>query len=126
MPGRFALGFTSLTDEIEISHLPVSGQLPYWLSGTLVRNGPGRFEVGTQQYHHWFDGLAMLHGFTLRNGSVTYTNKYLRSRDYMESMAAGTIKYSEFATDPCRTIFQRVLAMFVPAPATDNANVNIA
>ena len=32
--------------------------------------------------------------------------------------------YGEFATDPCRSLFQRVTAMFSPA-ITDNANVNL-
>ena len=36
----------------------------------------------------------------------------------------GEIAYSEFATDPCRSLFQRVSAMFSPK-LTDNANVNL-
>lgn len=43
----------------------ISGIIPPWLSGRLVRNGPGLFEVGETEYRHWFDGHALLHSFTL-------------------------------------------------------------
>jgi carotenoid cleavage dioxygenase-like enzyme len=29
-----------------IDDLPVRGEIPAWLTGTLVRNGPAQFEVG--------------------------------------------------------------------------------
>ncbi len=64
MPGLYQLGLTTLEKEAEIERLTVSGQLPSWLSGTLVRNGPAKFEVGAQSFRHWFDGLSMLHRFT--------------------------------------------------------------
>ncbi len=55
----YELGFKTESPEVTLDNLPVQGQLPNWLQGTLVRNGPGTFEVGQQQYRHWFDGLAM-------------------------------------------------------------------
>lgn len=45
-----------------------AGLLPDWLEGTLVRNGPGLFSVGETSYNHWFDGMALLHSFSLKNG----------------------------------------------------------
>jgi carotenoid cleavage dioxygenase-like enzyme len=99
--------------------------VPKWLTGTLVRNGPARFEVGDQKYNHWFDGLAMLHKFTFAAGRVSYANRYLRSRAYEEAMAKGRISCGEFATDPCRSLFQRVASWFSPK-VTDNSSVNIA
>ncbi len=97
---KFDQGLTSLEREIEIDHLPVSGKLPLWLSGTLVRNGPAKFEVGTQKYRHWFDGLAMLHGFHLQRGRVFLTSTgFCKANDYKISTAKGKIAYSTFATD---------------------------
>lgn len=110
--------------EHEYTNLPVSGELPAWLSGTLLRNGPGTFQVGTQRYRHWFDGLAMLHRFTIHDGTVSYANRYLESRAHIEAMSSGQIAYSEFATDPCRSLFARVMAVFEPT-ITDSAKVNI-
>lgn len=47
MTVTYKQGLTTLEGEFQIDHLPIRGQLPPWLSGSLVRNGPGRFEVGT-------------------------------------------------------------------------------
>jgi beta,beta-carotene 9',10'-dioxygenase len=60
----YGAGFRSLTNETPTPvALQVSGALPAWLKGTLLRTGPSKFEVGARSYNHWFDGLAMLHGF---------------------------------------------------------------
>jgi len=66
----------------------------------------------------------MLHKFSIDDGAVTYSNRYLGSQAYRSAMSAGKITYSEFATDPCRTLFQRFLTVFLPKP-TDNGNVNV-
>ena len=57
----YGVGFRSLTGEPVT--LDVSGTLPSWLEGALLRTGPSKFEVGARTYNHWFDGLAMLHRF---------------------------------------------------------------
>ena len=44
------------------------GEVPRWLSGRLIRNGPGLFEIGDTKYNHPFDGLALLHSFTINEG----------------------------------------------------------
>jgi len=121
----FELGFGQTPQEISVDNLPIQGQIPDWLHGTLLRNGPGTFQVGQQQYRHWFDGLAMLHKFSFAGGRVSYANKYLESRAYDEAMASNRIAYSEFATDPCRSLFQRVSSVFTPK-VTDSAKVSIA
>lgn len=113
------------TPSIEVDDLPVTGRLPEWLAGTLLRNGPGTFAVGEQRYRHWFDGLAMLHRFTIAGGRVSYANRFLESRAYDEARSTGRIAYSEFATDPCRSMFARVQSVF-DTSVTDSAKVNIA
>ena len=121
---KYKLGFTTLVDEVAISDLPVKGTVPAWLSGTLVRNGPAKFEVGQQSYRHWFDGLAMLHHFSFKDGRVGYANKFLESNAYKTAKETGKISFSEFATDPCRSIFSRIQSTFSPK-ASDNGNVNV-
>jgi carotenoid cleavage dioxygenase-like enzyme len=120
----YAQGFSSLGPEVRVDDVPVTGHFPAWLTGTLIRNGPGRFEVGTESFRHWFDGLAMLHKFSFRDGRVSYANRFLETHDFLEAAEQGRITRRAFATDPCRSIFGRVIAMFVPAGA-DNANVNV-
>jgi beta,beta-carotene 9',10'-dioxygenase len=73
---------------------------------------------------HWFDGLAMLHRFSISGGSVSYASRFLGSRAYRAAKERGEITYSEFGTDPCRSLFSRVVSLFSPK-LTDNANVNV-
>jgi len=124
--GAPPLGFTTLEQEGVIDELPIQGELPHWLEGSLLRTGPARFEVGSRQMRHWFDGLAMLHRFTIAGGRVSYGGRYLQGRSYRAAQERGEISYGEFATDPCRSIFKRVQSLFQPGVAfTDNANVNV-
>ena len=54
----YGLSFRSLTTETPaLVALPVTGTLPSWLTGTLLRTGPSKFEVGARSYNHWFDGI---------------------------------------------------------------------
>jgi beta,beta-carotene 9',10'-dioxygenase len=117
-------GFDSLEEETHLDGLPVQGELPRWLQGSLLRTGPAKWDVGDRAVNHWFDGFAMLHRFSFADGEVSYANRFLESRAYRAAREEGRIAYSEFATDPCRSLFQRVSAMFSPK-LTDNANVNL-
>jgi carotenoid cleavage dioxygenase-like enzyme len=118
-----ALGTTSLEQEVTIDDLSVDGSLPAWLEGTLIRNGPARFEAGERPVRHWFDGLAMLHRFTIDGGRVSYSNRFLRTKAFAAS-EEGRIGYREFATDPCRSLFGRIASIFSPG-ITDNAFINV-
>src|SRR5437016_1060153 len=117
------LGFRTLDRELPPVPLPVQGRFPSWLAGALLRIGPAMFEAGSRGYNHWFDGLAMVHRFGFADGAVTYTNRFLDSRAYRAARDTGRIAYSEFATDPCRTLFKRIATSFVPPRFGQNANV---
>src|SRR5262249_53923914 len=120
------LGFSTLEEETTHAELELTGELPAWLSGSLLRTGPARFEVGERTMRHWFDGLAMLHRFTITGGRVTYGNRFLQSRAYRAAREQDRIVFGEFATDPCRSLFKRVQTLFSPGTAlTDNANINL-
>ncbi len=128
------LGFSTLEREVVVDELALSGALPGWLQGSLLRTGPAKFEVGGtaaagggQRMRHWFDGLAMLHRFTIDGGRVSYGNRFLDSRSYRAAREQGRIAYPEFATDPCRSLFKRVQTVFsAGSNLSDNANVNVA
>jgi carotenoid cleavage dioxygenase-like enzyme len=121
----YDLGFRTVDREYADRRLPVEGTVPSWLSGRLIRNGPGQFELGGDRVTHWFDGLAMLRGYAVADGQVRYTNRFLRT-DAREGAARGE-SVGEFATGagPLREAVRWVRALGPPAP-TDNANVNVA
>lgn len=117
-----------LEEEISNQALHVEGEIPGWLSGTLVRNGPVKVTVNGQSNAHWFDGLAMLHAFSFHEGKVSYSNKFLRSDAYQAVFKNGSLNYLGFAVDPCRSIFKKFLTFFIAdsVPPIQNANVNVA
>ena len=119
------VGFSSLENEVQLDSIPLEGELPGWLEGSLLRTGPSKFEAGEQRFRHWFDGQAMLHRFGLSGGegSVSYAGRFLETKAYAAA-SAGRIGYSEFATDPCRGLFKRMMSIFDPG-ISDNCNVNL-
>src|ERR1700730_14812299 len=120
------LGFSTLEQEIVVDELAVTGELPSWLAGSLLRTGPAKFEVGEQRMRHWFDGLAMLHRFTIEDGHVSYGTRFLDSRSYRAAQEQGRMVCGEFATDPCRSLFKRVQTLFSGGGVLpDNANINL-
>ena len=124
VPNRnYMVGFRSQDTELTDHELPVEGRLPEWLSGSLVRNGPGLFEIGGNRLRHWFDGLAMLRAYEFSDGSVTYTNRFLRSDSYADAVAGEST--SQFATDDSTFSLRRLAQLGLPE-ATDNANVHVA
>lgn len=117
-------GFADLDEELALDSVPVTGELPRWLEGSLVRVTPAKFGLeGGHNIRHWFDGLAMLHRFAFADGQVSYANRFLHSDAY-ERAAKGKGIGTGFATDPCKAIFKRLQSVFSPN-FTDNANVNL-
>ncbi|XP_077390144.1 retinal Mueller cells isomerohydrolase-like isoform X2 [Festucalex cinctus] len=120
----------ALTDKLNKIHHPVcEGLLPAWLGGSLLRMGPGLFEVGDQPFHHLFDGQALMHKFDLKDGQVTYYRKFLKTDAYVRAMAENRVVITEFGTamypDPCKNIFSRFFSYFRGIEVTDNCVVNV-
>ncbi|RZC35698.1 RPE65 domain containing protein, partial [Asbolus verrucosus] len=88
----------------------ITGTIPLWLNGSLLRNGPGSLKIGDDYFQHLFDSSALLHRFCIENGQVTYQCRFLQSEVFKKNTRANRIVLTEFGTravpDPCRTIFQ--------------------
>ena len=127
-----SLGFHSLDEERAMS-LAVTGSVPGWLTGSLVRNGPGRFDLPDGgSVDHWFDGLAMCYRFTFDPGNggdgpvdgagdtdaVHYRNRFLETDAY-EQAEAGEFD-GGFATGET-TLRDRLAGLFTDP--YDNTNI---
>ena len=122
--------FQSIDEHPEPVSAEVKGNLPSWLTGTLIRNGPGRFECGDTSFNHWFDGQGLLHRFHIEGGHVTYSNKFVRSESYADSLKHGSSNHYEFGSfippDPCQNIFTRFFSRFLGDEVSmDNTLVNV-
>lgn len=61
----------------------IDGEIPADLTGTLYRNGPGRWQDHTgRPLHHLFDGDGMISAFAIGGGAVHYRNRYVRTQHY--------------------------------------------
>ncbi|MEM9695691.1 MAG: carotenoid oxygenase family protein [Myxococcota bacterium] len=78
---------------------PLSGAVPPTLSGTLYRNGPGRLERGGQAYGHLFDGDGHIMRFHFEGGTVTYSNRFVRTAGYVAEEEADALLYRGFGTN---------------------------
>ena len=122
--------FQTTEEHSEPISAEVKGKLPSWLTGTLIRNGPGRFERGDTSFNHWFDGQGLLHRFHIENGHVTYSSKFVRSESYADTVKHGNSIHQEFGSymppDPCKNIFSRFFSWFsADEVAMDNTLVNV-
>ncbi|KAL7836289.1 hypothetical protein AOLI_G00275730 [Acnodon oligacanthus] len=119
---------TSVEETPEPILTVIKGNIPSWINGSFLRNGPGKFEFGESRFNHWFDGMALMHRFHICDGQVTYSSRFLRSDSYVQNLEKNRIVVSEFGTlampDPCKNIFAQFFSRFQIPKATDNAGVS--
>lgn len=115
------------TEGVEINDrdLEVSGEIPSWLKGIYLKNGPGLFSVGDSKCEHWFDGLAMLNRIEFQDGKVSHTSKYLNSTVYEEAQKNNKITYSLFSFVPKMGLIQMIKEIIYGRSRGNNAAVNI-
>ncbi|CAB60367.2 Beta,beta-carotene 9',10'-oxygenase [Caenorhabditis elegans] len=104
------------------------GSVPSYLTGTMLRNGPGMFTVGEEEYKHWFDGLGFMQRYHFEDGKMFYSARYLESEAYTKTVEAQRIVAGTFGTlsfpDPCKTIFSKYFSEFMNhSEKHDNSNV---
>jgi carotenoid cleavage dioxygenase len=76
----------------------VKGRIPADLNGVFFRNGPGRFELGGERHHHWFDGDGFVQRWQIGGGKVSHIGKFVETERFGEESAAGRFLYPSFGT----------------------------
>jgi carotenoid cleavage dioxygenase len=80
--------FAPVREEVQAENLRVIGEIPSGLEGMFVRTGPNpQFDV--IKGYHWFGGDGMLHGVRVKDGKVSYRNRYVQTEAYHREKAAG-------------------------------------
>ncbi|MCH9757475.1 MAG: carotenoid oxygenase family protein [Gammaproteobacteria bacterium] len=121
--------YTSQSDEITLDNLRIDGDIPTWLSGSFVSNGPGQFEVGGTHFNHWFDGFAMLKKFEFKSGTVRFQNRFLQSTEYVKSNKQNQLNINEFGTYASTSKIGRIacaIKELIQYNTHDNCVVNTA
>jgi carotenoid cleavage dioxygenase-like enzyme len=90
-------------EEVTVFDLPVRGDLPRELSGTLYRNEPNP-QFRPRGHHHWFAGDGMVHAFRIDGGRVSYRNRWMRTPKFEFEHAQARALFAAFSnpaeTDP--------------------------
>ncbi len=80
-PNPYLDGFLApVHAEVTAVDLSVTGQIPDYLDGRYLRNGPNPVAEVDPATYHWFTGDGMVHGVALRDGQARwYRNRWVRS-----------------------------------------------
>jgi all-trans-8'-apo-beta-carotenal 15,15'-oxygenase len=76
----------------------VEGKLPSDLAGSFYRNGPGRFDLHGERYHHWFDGDGFVQQWRIADGKVQHIGKFVQTQKFVAESRADKFLYSAFGT----------------------------
>lgn len=76
----------------------VLGRLPADLRGVFYRNGPGRYELGGERYHHLFDGDGFAQRWQIADGRVSHAGRFVATQKFEEESKAGRFLYPAFGT----------------------------
>jgi all-trans-8'-apo-beta-carotenal 15,15'-oxygenase len=80
----------------------VRGRMPADLDGVFFRNGPGRFELGGERCHHWFDGDGFAQRWQISQGKVSHRGKFVATQKFVDESQAGQFLYPGFGTQVTR------------------------
>lgn len=80
--------FGPVNTEADAPNLPVTGEVPKTLCGTLYRNGPNP-QFAPRGPYHWFAGDGMIHAFRIETGRVAYRNRWVRTPKWELEHAEG-------------------------------------
>ncbi len=99
--------YAPVDTEISAEELEVIGEVPQDLNGMYVRNGPNP-RYAAKGRHHWFDGDGMLHAVTIRDGKVSYRNRYIHTEGFEREAHAGGALWSGIMEPPFNNPRQNV------------------
>ncbi len=87
--------YAPLRAEVDAPDLVLEGDMPDGLEGTLYRNGPNPLHAPRGAYHY-FTGDGMVHAFHMRDGRVSYLNRWVRTKKWEADAAAGEALFGAF------------------------------
>jgi len=89
-----SLIFTCAAEQT-VADLPLLGDLPAFVRGTIYLNGPAGFREGR---HHWLDGDGLVRALRIEENRIGFRSRYVRTRRFEEESAAERPIYRSFGT----------------------------
>jgi carotenoid cleavage dioxygenase len=81
-------GFEPIRMECDCAHLRIEGKIPEDLNGTFYRIGPNP-QFSPRGAYNPLLGDGMVHAFSVRDGRVSYRNRWIRTQQWNLEHAAG-------------------------------------
>ncbi|CAA6666032.1 unnamed protein product [Spirodela intermedia] len=97
----------------------VEGQIPPWLKGTYLRNGPGLWNIEDHEFRHLFDGYATLVGVHFEGGRLKAGHRQIQSEAYKAA-----VKNKRLAENLLAYVGE-LAGLFSGSSLTDNANTGV-
>ncbi|XP_022962314.1 carotenoid cleavage dioxygenase 8 homolog B, chloroplastic-like [Cucurbita moschata] len=123
------VAWTSIRQDRWEGQLSVQGQLPRWLNGTYLRNGPGVWNIGNYNFRHLFDGYATIVKLHFEDGRLIAGHRQIESNAYKAAMKNQKVCYREFSevpkTDNFLAYVGELANLFSGVSLTDNANTGV-
>ncbi|KAM0024489.1 putative oxidoreductase [Helianthus debilis subsp. tardiflorus] len=126
---RKLVAWASVRQERWKGELDVKGEIPKWLNGTYIRNGPGLWHLGDYNFRHLFDGYATLVRLSFDNSRLVMGHRQIESDAYKAAKKSNKLCYREFSEVPKYDNFLAYICdlanLFSSASLTDNANTGV-
>ncbi|XVF89177.1 hypothetical protein PTKIN_Ptkin19aG0109000 [Pterospermum kingtungense] len=123
------VAWTSIRQERWEGELLVQGEIPLWLKGTYLRNGPGLWHIEDYNFRHLFDGYATLVKLHFENGRLIAGHRQIESEAYKAARKNKKICFREFSEVPKYENFMAYVGdlakLLSGASLTDNANTGV-
>jgi carotenoid cleavage dioxygenase-like enzyme len=95
----WTVGFADLDADLPASPMRrVAGKAPAGLSGSLYRNGPGKFRRPGGSVDHWFDGDGLMRAFRISDGEATVAARFVDTPKRRTDIAANAVVTPGFGT----------------------------
>ncbi|MGK7880979.1 MAG: carotenoid oxygenase family protein [Crocosphaera sp.] len=114
-------------EEVEITNLKISGNIPEELQGMYVRNGPNPM-FNPSSYNYPLEGDGMLHSIYLNQGKVSYKNRWIQTSGLAYEMFEGKelkeLKFKNYANTNIVGYGNQLLALYeIGLPYAINNNL---
>ncbi|KAG8491274.1 hypothetical protein CXB51_014440 [Gossypium anomalum] len=128
-PDQNHVAWTSVKQERWEGELVVLGEIPLWLKGTYLRNGPGLWHIEDYNFRHLFDGYATLVKLNFEDGRLIAGHRQIESEAYKAAKKNKKICFREFSEVPKHENFMAYVGdlakLFSGSSLTDNANTGV-
>jgi carotenoid cleavage dioxygenase-like enzyme len=111
-------------EERYISNLKVTGDLPKWLNGVYMRNGPNP-HFHSENLTFPYDGDGMIHAIYFESSGVKYRNRWIKTEELKAEKRANKSLWNSLTKPafPSKKDRKAFNAPFTPVKNTANTNI---